>query len=55
MHQDDDYVFQLSLYTLYQCVCTGDVQGTVHRDIMKEFESELQVGSALVLRQVYYS
>lgn len=31
---------------------SGDVQGTVHRDIMKEFESELQVGSALVLRQV---
>ncbi|XP_061195388.1 protein PF3D7_1417600-like [Saccostrea echinata] len=31
---------------------SGEVQGTVHRDIMKEFESELQVGSALVLRQV---
>ncbi|KAK3579340.1 hypothetical protein CHS0354_029632 [Potamilus streckersoni] len=31
---------------------SGKMQGTVHRDVLKEYESEFQAGSVLVLRQV---
>ncbi|KAL5014244.1 hypothetical protein ScPMuIL_008514 [Solemya velum] len=31
---------------------SGKMQGTVHRDILREYEEEFQVGSAVILKQV---
>ena len=34
------------------CVVTGQMQGTLHRDVFKDFAMDLQTGAAVVLRQV---
>lgn len=31
---------------------TGQMQGTLHRDVLRDFGAELQAGAAIVLRQV---
>ena len=38
---------------IFLCLhCVGEIRGTVHREVVKEFTSELQAGAAIVLRQV---
>ena len=31
---------------------SGEMKGTIHRQLLKEYEDQLQTGAALVLRQV---